>query len=235
MIYLYVKTHNITGLKYFGKTETKDPVKYLGSGKYWLRHLKKYGTDISTEIVASFENREEASIWAVSFSHENDIIESPAWANLMLETVKDGVLGYIHTDETRKILSEKSKARWSDFEYKEEMKEKHRKRLEDERERYKCGNAFRGKKRPEHAEKLTGRILSEEHRKTLCVPKRAGHGSNVSAALKGKPKSQQHREALSGKKRRICRLIDKKEMSINHFGRWLKTISPAEGSGSKLP
>jgi hypothetical protein len=36
---LYVKTHNITGLKYFGKT-TNDPFKYKGSGKYWLDHLK---------------------------------------------------------------------------------------------------------------------------------------------------------------------------------------------------
>lgn len=39
MIHLYIKTHNTTGLKYFGKT-TKDPYKYLGSGKHWRAHLK---------------------------------------------------------------------------------------------------------------------------------------------------------------------------------------------------
>lgn len=38
IIHLYVKIHNVTGLKYFGKT-TKDPFKYRGSGKYWLAHL----------------------------------------------------------------------------------------------------------------------------------------------------------------------------------------------------
>ena len=39
IIYLYLKQHNITGLKYFGKTE-QNPYKYKGSGIYWLRHLK---------------------------------------------------------------------------------------------------------------------------------------------------------------------------------------------------
>jgi 5-methylcytosine-specific restriction endonuclease McrA len=42
MIYLYVKTHNKTGLKYLGKTE-QDPFVYLGSGKRWLNHLNKHG------------------------------------------------------------------------------------------------------------------------------------------------------------------------------------------------
>ena len=50
--YLYVKTHNITGLKYFGKT-TNDPYTYYGSGKYWLLHLKKHGYNISCQPVLS--------------------------------------------------------------------------------------------------------------------------------------------------------------------------------------
>jgi hypothetical protein len=40
-IYLYVKTHNNTGMKYLGKTTKPDPHKYPGSGKRWTRHLKK--------------------------------------------------------------------------------------------------------------------------------------------------------------------------------------------------
>jgi len=39
MVYLYVKIHNVTKLKYFGKT-TKNPYNYKGSGLYWKRHLK---------------------------------------------------------------------------------------------------------------------------------------------------------------------------------------------------
>ena len=57
-IYLYIKTHNITGLKYLGKTE-KDPYRYNGSGKYWKRHLKKYGRDIKTEILLDTDNENE--------------------------------------------------------------------------------------------------------------------------------------------------------------------------------
>jgi transposase len=59
LIYLYVKTHNKTGLKYLGKTTKLDPHKYSGSGKRWLRHLKKHGFDYTTEIllVTATKNR----------------------------------------------------------------------------------------------------------------------------------------------------------------------------------
>ena len=40
MIYLYIKESPL-GLKYLGKTE-KDPFKYIGSGLYWKKHLKKH-------------------------------------------------------------------------------------------------------------------------------------------------------------------------------------------------
>jgi hypothetical protein len=76
MIYLYIKTHNITGLKYFGKTTKKDPYSYKGSGKYWKRHLKIYGDDISTEIVGVFSSEEECESFAIEFSIKNNIIES---------------------------------------------------------------------------------------------------------------------------------------------------------------
>jgi hypothetical protein len=56
--YLYIKTHNITGLKYFGKTTKKDPYSYIGSGEYWLSHLKIHGKNISTEIIGFFEDKE---------------------------------------------------------------------------------------------------------------------------------------------------------------------------------
>ena len=42
IIYLYKKTHQVTGLKYLGKT-TKDPYTYLGSGLEWKSHLKEFG------------------------------------------------------------------------------------------------------------------------------------------------------------------------------------------------
>ena len=90
MIYLYIKQHTITGLKYFGKTERKDPYVYSGSGKYWKRHLKMYGKQISTLQVWEFDNIEECEVFALNFSKKNNIIESAEWANLKYENGKDG-------------------------------------------------------------------------------------------------------------------------------------------------
>ena len=88
--HLYVKQHKITGLKYFGKTSKKDPYVYLGSGKYWRRHLKIHGSEIETIEVWTFENDEDCERFALDFSNKNNIVESKEWANLRLENGKDG-------------------------------------------------------------------------------------------------------------------------------------------------
>lgn len=88
--YLYVKQHKITGLKYFGKTSTKDPFVYVGSGKYWRRHLKVHGKDIETTNVWEFSDIESCEQFAINFSKDNNIVESTEWANLRPENGKDG-------------------------------------------------------------------------------------------------------------------------------------------------
>jgi hypothetical protein len=90
MIYLYVKTHNITGLKYFGKTTRKDPYKYKGSGIYWKKHLKKYGNNFHTVIIGIFDNETECEKVALDFSNKNNIVNSEQWANLKEENGLDG-------------------------------------------------------------------------------------------------------------------------------------------------
>ena len=62
-IYLYKKTHNITGLKYLGKTKSKDPYKYKGSGTMWSSHIKKYGYNVTTEILKECQTNEELRYW----------------------------------------------------------------------------------------------------------------------------------------------------------------------------
>ena len=99
MITLYIKTHRITGLKYFGKT-TKYPISYRGSGKYWLRHIKIYGYDVDTEIYFQTENKEEAIREALRFSRVYDIVNSLLWANLIEENgIDGGVNGFKHSKE----------------------------------------------------------------------------------------------------------------------------------------
>jgi hypothetical protein len=88
--FLYIKQHNITGLKYFGKTVQKDPVSYKGSGKHWLRHLKKYGDDVTTTWYQLFTDQDSLKKYALNFSKEQNIVESKEWANLKPE---DGLWG----------------------------------------------------------------------------------------------------------------------------------------------
>lgn len=105
--YLYIKTHNLTGLKYFGKTTNKDPYTYKGSGTYWSNHLKVHGSDITTEIIGYYDNEKECRKVAHEFSITNDIVNSKEWANLKIEAL-DG--GWDYVNENRLNCSEN----WSD-------------------------------------------------------------------------------------------------------------------------
>jgi len=87
--YLYIKTHQTTGLKYFGKT-TNDPYRYYGSGVYWLRHLKEHGYKIDTKVLGLFDNYKECKEFAINFSIKENIVESNEWANLRIENGLDG-------------------------------------------------------------------------------------------------------------------------------------------------
>lgn len=113
--YLYIKTHNITGLKYFGKT-TKIPERYRGSGKYWLAHIRKYGYDVTTEIFGYYTDKEECITAATQFSKNNNIVHAvnesnkKIWANQIIENgIDGGATGRIiynpTSEETKKKIS----------------------------------------------------------------------------------------------------------------------------------
>ena len=112
MIYLYVKQHSKTKLKYFGKTN-RDPYKYLGSGLKWKRHINKHGIEhVETHQVWKFESQEECTQFALQFSKSNNIVESNEWANLKDE---DGLMGWGigKTHNLGKKLSEETKQKIS--------------------------------------------------------------------------------------------------------------------------
>lgn len=128
-IYLYIKQHSITGLKYFGRTEKPDPFSYFGSGKYWLRHIKIHGKEfIQTTEIWGFDDQSLCTEFALKFSKENNIVESKEWANLKTEDGlhKSGMLDYSLTEQQK--LNHGSSQR---------------KRFEDPEERHKAGNGSR--------------------------------------------------------------------------------------------
>lgn len=113
--WLYVKQHKITGLKYFGKTVKKDPIKYKGSGKYWNSHIIKYGEDnVVTLWCHLYTSKEELTDDAISFSIYHNIVLSDEWANLVPENGlwgSGGVVGVKRTKETCERIGAKSRGR----------------------------------------------------------------------------------------------------------------------------
>jgi hypothetical protein len=104
-IYLYKKTHTVTGLNYLGKTISKDPHVYTGSGIYWKKHLKKYGCTFTTEILKECQTEEELVFWGQHYSKLWNVAESKEWANLVEEA---GSRGH-WSEESKEKLSQTKK------------------------------------------------------------------------------------------------------------------------------
>ena len=111
-IYLYVKTHNKTGLKYLGKTKSKNPHRYQGSGVYWKNHLKVHGNDYITEILKECDSNEEIEKWGIYYSDLWNIVKSNEWANLKPET-GDGGTGPTWTEQQKINMSIRNKGQKS--------------------------------------------------------------------------------------------------------------------------
>ena len=121
-LYLMVKTHTVTGLKYLCKkvtTSDSKAISYLGSGTRWNNHLKVHGKHINTEIIVKYEldKIEEFSKLCIEHSNKFNIVKSNDWANLIIETGKPGTkidiycgdkgtfFGKKHTEETKEKIS----------------------------------------------------------------------------------------------------------------------------------
>lgn len=105
IIYLYKKTHSITGLSYLGKT-TQDPMKYKGSGTYWLRHLKTHGNTVTTEILRECSTTDEVTKWGIYYSNLWEVVSSSSWANLKPESGDGGSAGGVNKKiETKRKIS----------------------------------------------------------------------------------------------------------------------------------
>lgn len=208
--YLYIKTHNVTGLKYFGKT-TKDPYKYHGSGHYWKRHLRKYGNDINTEIYGIYDDLSSLSEASIKFSIENNIVESNEWANLIIETGSGAPAGsdhpqygMKHTKESLNKMSNHMNKVWADTESRESRIENMKLSWTDER-------------RQEQTDRLKEEYWTDERKEThskhmkqlhASRPDELGwrksgfkntpeHNKNISNGLKGHQKSESHKKNLS--------------------------------------
>jgi hypothetical protein len=113
-MYLYVKTHNTTGLKYLGKTVNEDYHSYPGSGKRWIRHLNEHGFDYTTEILLATEDKQEFKETAVFFSRLWNIVSSDEWANFRIEEGDGGDTSIFvdHVKRGKSISETKNSDEW---------------------------------------------------------------------------------------------------------------------------
>jgi hypothetical protein len=89
---LLVKTHNVTGKKYFCKTTMLKRVNwYTGSGVHWKRHLKVHGNNVTTGVLGFYLDKQRCVDAAIKFSKDNNIVESDEWLN---HVVEDGLTGF---------------------------------------------------------------------------------------------------------------------------------------------
>lgn len=113
MIYLYKKTHKVTGLQYLGKTSRDDPYSYPGSGKRWRAHLEKHGYEFDTEILYESTDKQEISKMGLYYSDLWNVVNDPMWANLKPESGDGGT--FKHTTEAKEKIGAASRGRPSVF------------------------------------------------------------------------------------------------------------------------
>jgi hypothetical protein len=198
MIYLYIKTHRTTGLKYLGKTSSKDPYSYPGSGKRWRAHLDKHGYDFDTKILLESNDPVKIKEAGVHYSTIWNIVEDVTWANLKPESGDGGT--FVHTKEAKEKIGNASRGKPSLYKgmtYEEIQKDidKAALRKETHSKWMNENNPYRGKQHSEDVkekmkESASKRLtLTEEERKQSW-----GH-------LKGKPWSEARKLAQANRKK----------------------------------
>jgi hypothetical protein len=187
-IYLYVKTHQKTGLRYLGITAKSDPHKYKGSGKMWKKHLKEYGCNYTTEILFESIVYKEIQEKGKYYSKLWNIVKSNQWANLKIECGNGGWTpapgrtpwnkGIPMPEEQKKKMSVSKKGKYAGYK-----------------------NPFYGKQHtPEVKEFLSqvnkGRKFSTEVINARNEKQKGIAKPTVSEKLKGKSKSEEHKEKI---------------------------------------
>ena len=215
--WLYIKQHNGTGLKYFGKTIRKDPIRYKGSGTYWNRHLKKHGANISTTWLQLFTDIESLTEFALKFSMENNIVESTEWANLEFENGLSGS-GYkrVNSAETVRKRIESNTGKKRTLGQRDRMRQ-----AQIESAKYRTPEMalmikeVAIKRGPKISEKLRG------------IPKSKEHKANIAASLIGKTKgvikSEETKQKMRKPKTPEHRANMRKPKTPEHIAKILET------------
>lgn len=238
LIYLYIKRHSITGKCYFGKT-CNDPLKYNGSGKHWINHIKKHGIQhVETLWYKPFTDQSECTRVALLFSEQQNITKSDRWLNFIPENgLSGGVKGIKHTAEHCKKISISNlgkKKQSLSKEHKEKISLGNKGKIISPESRAKISLSKRGKKRGPMSEQQKQKIststlgkkkppLSNEHKEKLSIINKGKKASietrnKMSESLKGHIVSKETCEKIS-KANKNPSLESRNKMSIAKKGK----------------
>lgn len=178
---IYKTTNKINGNIYIGKHQTKDPNdNYLGSGKLILYAIKKYGIEnFEKEVICIFDNEEEMNIKEAELVTEDFIKKD---TNYNLCPGGHGGWGYInssgmkkfsvsHTEETRKILSEKGHQRIHSADTIEKIKKNNERTNKSRGQKVKI--ALTGKPKTENHKRKISEALKNS-KKIIKSPRKSG-------------------------------------------------------------
>lgn len=178
---IYCTTNLINGKKYIGQDSNNNPA-YLGSGKYLLAALKKYGKqnfqkELLQNCLSQQDLDESEAYWIDYFNaHKSDLFYNIAsdaynWGKRFVKGQTAHNKGKKHSEETRKRLSESHKGIRQSRETKQKRVDKlrGRKRADWEIEKIKLSNPsrFRGQKHREESKKLISGVNSKVARKIV--------------------------------------------------------------------
>lgn len=206
IIYLYIKTHKKTGLKYLGKTTRKDYHSYPGSGKRWIRHLKKHGFDYTTTILLATTCEQELKETGIFFSKFFNVVKNTEWANLVEESGSGGrtiehvnieyrnkrLKAALNTKEAKERRSEIQKARVENGTHHFTSTDFIKKTAENSRKRVSNGtHNFLGENNPSHERIKNGthHFLDKEKHKEMArkgAETKKRNGTSFSSTSEGK-------------------------------------------------
>lgn len=180
--FVYLTENLVNGKKYIGAHRSDKQDSYLGSGKFLIKAINKYGKDNFKQTILEFAYCEETLFdLEKKYISEHDAVNDKNYYNIsdggktpVLIGEKNGFFGKKHSSETRekmkkgraknpkkyteeekRELSLIMKERWNDPEFKEKMKNRKPRRKFTEEDKRK------------HSEKMKGKKISDETRKKL--------------------------------------------------------------------
>jgi hypothetical protein len=221
-------------MKYLGKTSSKNPSQYAGSGKYWKRHLHTHGYDVETQILFESNNPIEIQRMGVYYSELFNVVESDKFANLKIES-GDGGWGHLTEEQIQKRYSyarehggtfkgrkhtEITKVKIKEARDKQKMlpmSESTKAKISNsllghnvsKETRGKIGNSTRGKE-----SKLKGKSLTDSHRKNLSTAQRERFKA-ADGTFKGKTHTDESKQKI-----REARATQK---NVRHIGEYQPT------------